>query len=46
MEYGLGAQVEPAPGAIDYAAAKEHIFEVERRFNVHGGQLDAAPPQR
>ena len=46
MEYGLGAQVEPAPGSIDYAAAKAHIFEVERRFNIHGGSLDAAPPPR
>lgn len=40
MEYGLGAQSEPAAGGLDYAQAKEHIFEVERRFNVHGGQLD------
>jgi len=40
MEYGLGAQSEPAADGLDYAQAKEHIFEVERRFNVHGGQLD------
>ena len=34
MQYGLGAQTEPMPGAIDYAAAKTHIFEVEAHFNA------------
>lgn len=43
MEYGLGAQVEPAPEAMGFAAAREHIFEVERKYNVHGGHLDSAP---
>jgi copper chaperone NosL len=42
MQYGLGAQTEPAVGALNYAAAKAHIFDVERRFNVHGGSLDTA----
>jgi hypothetical protein len=46
MEYGLGAQTEPDPQAIDFAAARERIFEVERKFNVHGGHLDASPPAR
>lgn len=46
MEYGLGAQSQPSPGSLDWAAAKGHIFEVERKFNVHGGHLDAAPPVR
>jgi nitrous oxide reductase accessory protein NosL len=41
MQYGLGAQPEPADGALEYARAKAHVFEVERRFNVHGGTLDA-----
>jgi len=52
MQYGLGAQSDPAPGTIDFAAASEHIYEVERTLNVHGGNLDhtgpatpAAPPQ-
>lgn len=34
MQYGLGAQAEPAAGAIDFAAARKHIYEVEARFNV------------
>jgi len=42
MQYGLGAQTEPANGALNYAVAKAHIFDVERRVNVHGGSLDTA----
>ena len=34
MQYGLGAQSEPAAGAIDFAAARKHIHEVEARFNA------------
>jgi hypothetical protein len=41
MQYGLGAQSEPAAGALDYAGAEARVMEVERRFNVHGGALDA-----
>ncbi|SDX53277.1 NosL protein [Thiocapsa roseopersicina] len=41
MEYGLGAQPEPAPDGLDFAQTKAHIFDVEARFNVHGGHLDA-----
>ena len=47
MQYGLGAQSEAGPGTLDFTRAREHIYEVERRFNVHGGNLDhadAAPP--
>lgn len=43
MQYGLGAQSDPAPGALDYAGAKAHIDDVERRFNIHGGALDVVP---
>lgn len=43
MQYGLGAQSDPAPDALDYAGAKAHFYQVERRFNIHGGALDAAP---
>jgi copper chaperone NosL len=43
MEYGLGAQPQPADGALDFAAAKVHIFEVNRKYNVHGGHLDEPP---
>lgn len=35
MEYGLGAQKDSAEGALDYAAAKAHVFEVERRLGIH-----------
>ncbi len=41
MQYSLGAQPEPAEAALNYAAAKVHIFDVERRFNIHGGSLGA-----
>ena len=40
MQYGLGAQRDPAAGALDFARAIEHIHGVERRFNIHGGNLD------
>lgn len=39
MEYGLGAQSDPAPEALDYEQAKAHIMQVEKRFNIHGVQL-------
>ena len=45
MEYGLGAQPDPAPGTLTFAQARAHIAEVERKYNVHGGHLDTlAPP--
>jgi nitrous oxide reductase accessory protein NosL len=39
MEYGLGAQSQPVAGGLDFAQAKMHIFEVEKRFNIHGVDL-------
>ncbi|AKH20823.1 multidrug ABC transporter ATPase [Sedimenticola thiotaurini] len=39
MEYGLGAQQEAAEGSLNYEQAKEHIFVVEKRFNLHGLDL-------
>lgn len=39
MEYGLGAQAEPAEDGLTYAQAKQHIHEVEKRFNTHGVHL-------
>lgn len=39
MEYGLGAQSDPAEGALDFEQAKAHIREIEEKFNVHGLQL-------
>lgn len=46
MEYGLGAQFGAVSGGLDFERAKAHIMNVERRFNVHGGHLDAAPSPR
>jgi copper chaperone NosL len=46
MQYGLGAQAELTPGALDFAAAKTHIFAVEARYNapVFNPQAAAAHP--
>ncbi len=32
MDYGLGAQEAAAPGALDFAAARKHIFEVDEQI--------------
>lgn len=39
MEYGLGAQADPVEGAMNFEQAKAHIREIEKKFNVHGLQL-------
>ena len=39
MEYGLGAQREPAPGGLDFEQAKRHVVHVEERFTARGVQL-------
>ncbi len=39
MEYGLGAQSEAAADGLDFAAAKQHIFDIEERFNAHSTHL-------
>ncbi|MGD2119767.1 MAG: nitrous oxide reductase accessory protein NosL [Chromatiales bacterium] len=39
MEYGLGAQAEALDGALNFEQARQHIAEVEQRFNIHGQQL-------
>jgi len=39
MEYGLGAQSDPAPDALDFEQAKARIREIEEKFNIHGQQL-------
>lgn len=44
MQYGLGAQAEPGPGTLTFEQAGDHIHEVGRKFHVHGGALDSAPP--
>ncbi|MEW8508443.1 MAG: nitrous oxide reductase accessory protein NosL [Candidatus Thiodiazotropha sp.] len=39
MEYGLGAQLEPAAGGLSFAQAKQHIFTVERQNKIHTAHL-------
>lgn len=39
MEYGLGAQSETTPSGLTFDQAKQHIIDVEKRFNVHGEHL-------
>ncbi|MCW8891355.1 MAG: hypothetical protein OQL20_11915 [Sedimenticola sp.] len=39
MEYGLGAQADPVDGGLDFAQAMAHIFDIEKRFNLHGDDL-------
>lgn len=40
MQYGLGAVATPTPESLSFADAREHIYRVEQKFNVHGGNLD------
>lgn len=37
MNYGLGAQVEPTEGALDFSQAKAHIMISENERHQHGG---------
>ncbi len=37
MDYALGAQPEKTEGALDFAQAKKHVYEVEKRLNLHSG---------
>lgn len=37
MGYGLGAQPEPAVGAMDFSAASKHIYGIENREHKHKG---------
>jgi hypothetical protein len=46
MEYGLGAQTEPVSEGLDFQGARDHILEVERRFNVHGAHLEHQGAER
>lgn len=39
MEYGFGAQSDPAEGALNFEQARNKIFELEERFNTHGVHL-------
>jgi nitrous oxide reductase accessory protein NosL len=37
MDYGLGAQPEASPGAMDFTRAREHIYAVDESKHRHGG---------
>ncbi len=39
MNYGLGAVVAKQVDALDFEQAKVHIDEVEKKLNIHGGNL-------
>lgn len=39
MNYGLGAQPENAPEALDFRQAREHIYSIEAQYNLHGGAI-------
>jgi len=38
MDYGLGAQREVSPGAMDFARARNHIYAEDVRKHLHTGQ--------
>jgi hypothetical protein len=40
MNYGLGAQLENTDGALNYEQAVIHIYEVEEKLNIHGGNFE------
>ncbi|MCW8932265.1 MAG: nitrous oxide reductase accessory protein NosL [Gammaproteobacteria bacterium] len=40
MNYGLGAQPEKIDGALDFEQAVKHINEIEKKYNIHGGNLE------
>ena len=37
MGYGLGAQSDPIEGALDFAAARGHIYKIEESTHKHKG---------
>lgn len=39
MEYALGATNQAVEEGLDYEQARQHIFDIEKRFNTHGQQL-------
>lgn len=46
MEYGLGAQSEPADNALNFEQARMQILELEARFNTHGAHLKQGAKDR
>lgn len=45
MAYGLGAQPEQQAGAMDFNQAREHIYQVEAKYNIHGGETHPPPAE-
>jgi len=43
MGYGLGATPEKRPGALDFAAARRHVYEVESTYHLHRGDPHPHP---
>jgi nitrous oxide reductase accessory protein NosL len=43
MGYGLGATPEQEPGALDFAQARKHIYEVEEQTHTHRGDEHQHP---
>ncbi len=39
MEYGLGAMIDSTVTGMNFEQATDFIFDVEKRFNIHGQQL-------
>lgn len=39
MAYGLGASPNPVEGGLDYVQVKQHIRDVEQRFNIRQAHL-------
>ncbi|MFK5984125.1 MAG: nitrous oxide reductase accessory protein NosL [Pseudomonadota bacterium] len=39
MNYGLGAVATEQKGAINFIQARQHIDEVEKKLNIHGGNF-------
>jgi len=35
MNYGLGAQIKNTPGSLNFAQAREHIYQTEARYQQH-----------
>jgi copper chaperone NosL len=44
MNYGLGAQKEEAPGALNFTQARAHILKIEEELNLHGGNTHLSMP--
>ena len=44
MAYGLGAQVSDNPALLNFSQARAHIYEIEKKYNLHNGEPHPEPP--